>query len=113
MPFTALPLSDFPTVDDFKIATEKTEDTGYRLSFRSDQYGEIATFPWWKWAERELAKMDHEHYPIGQINDPYDELEADWQIYIFQHEDFVYVLQGGPSHGASFPHLVSCRREEI
>lgn len=103
MPFSALPLDDFPTVTDFSVHAELTEEFGHRLSFRSVQFGEIATFPWWKWAERDLKKMDHKHYPIGQIDDPFDELEANWQIYIFQHGEFVYILQGDHPMCQVFP----------
>ncbi len=119
----ALPLEDFPLIEDFEIVLESAIDKtgnsifGYHVMFFSLTYGYIASFPWWDNATYDLVKdefwvlgeeggqdlrYDNPEYnpakpvsiPLGSFEEPYTGLEQGWQIFIAQHENYVYVLEG-------------------
>ncbi len=119
----ALPLENFPLIEDFEIVLESMVDEtgnsifGYHVMFFSPTYGYIASFPWWDNVTRDLASDEFwvlgEHsgadlrygdpnysparpvsIPLGTFDDPYTGLEQSWQIFIARHENFVYVLEG-------------------
>lgn len=90
--FALLPFAKFPIVADFYVNTIKTAVFGYQLEYRSDLYGTITTFPWWDRVEHRFKTMAD--MPIGTLEQPFSDLEQGWQLYIFQHDDFVYILEG-------------------
>ncbi|MEM7018068.1 MAG: hypothetical protein AAF512_12115, partial [Pseudomonadota bacterium] len=91
----------FPEVIDFQVTLVKTAVFGYQIEYRSKQHGCIADFPWWDNVDRDLKSIGD--IPSGTFQNPYDEFEQGWQIYIFQHEDFIYILEGESPACTEFP----------
>ena len=76
-----LPFNDFPLINDFYINIDKTDLFGYHLDYRSEKHGLLSNFPWWDNIEREIHS--EKDIPIGTLEEPFDDLEQGWQIYIF------------------------------
>src|SRR5947209_10882016 len=91
---SALDLDSFPIVPDFAIELRESEETGQHIYYVSPSRGELAGFPYWDNAERDMRHFVAEDVPLGSIAEPVDDADADWQIVIFEHRGFVYVLEG-------------------
>jgi len=64
--------------------------------------GELAGFPYWDNAERDLRHFVAEDVPLGSIGEPVEDADVDWQIVIFEHAGFVYILEGSEPHSTAF-----------
>ncbi len=124
----ALPLEDFPLIEDFEIVLESAIDEtgnsmfGYQVSFFSLTLGYIASFPWWDNVNHDLARKEfwvlgersgvdlrynHPDFsparpvsiPLGTFDNPYTGLEQSWEIVIAQDDMYVYVLEGSLGEG--------------
>lgn len=89
-----LDLVSFPFVHDFTVKLKKTNSFGFQLYFHSDSLGRLASFPWWDNVEKDLVGYMSNNIPVGNLQLPFDDLEQSWQIVIFEHEDYVYIMQG-------------------
>jgi hypothetical protein len=98
----ALDLSAFPTIADFTIELRESEEFGQHVYYVSPALGELAGFPYWDNAERDMRHFVPDDVPLGSVAEPVDDADADWQIVIFQHSRFVYVLEGAAPHTTSF-----------
>ncbi|MEJ8553361.1 hypothetical protein [Tepidibacter sp. Z1-5] len=93
--FTCLDLDEFPLIDDFKIKIKYNgEYLGNHLYFINTQNEILASFPWWDHVDKDLINMNIENIPLGPINGAFDDLEQGWHIYIFEHNNYVYILEG-------------------
>jgi len=95
-------LSEFPTVPDFTIELRDSEEYGQHVHFVSPAHGELAGFPYWDNVERDMRHFVAEDVPLGTIGEPVDDADEDWQIVIFEHGGFVYVLEGAAPHATEF-----------
>ena len=95
-------LGAFPVIDDFAIDLRETEDAGQHIHFVSPRHGELASFPYWDNVERDMRHFVSEDVPLGSIEEPVDDADEDWQIVIFEHRGFVYVLEGSEPHATAF-----------
>ncbi|HYS55446.1 MAG TPA: hypothetical protein VER58_16940 [Thermoanaerobaculia bacterium] len=91
---SALDLDSFPVVPDFTIELRDSEEFGQHVYYVSPWRGELAGFPYWNNAERDMRHLVAEDVPLGSVGEPVDDADADWQIVIFEHRGFVYVLEG-------------------
>ena len=87
-------LAAFPTIDDFVIDLEPSEEGGMHLVYTSASRGRLAGFPAWDHADRDLRHFTTPDVPFGSVSDPYDDRDDAWRILIFEHDRFVYVLEG-------------------
>ena len=92
--FAAVDLDAFPTISDFAIELRESEESGQHVYYVSPSRGELAGFPYWDNAERDLRHFVAEDVPLGSVGEPVDDADVDWQIVIFEHRGFVYVLEG-------------------
>lgn len=98
----ALDLGGFPLIADFTIELHESEEFGQHVQFISPSRGELAGFPYWDNVERDMRHFVADDVPLGTIDEPVDDADADWQIVIFEHAGFVYVLEGTRPHATEF-----------
>lgn len=96
-------LSDIPTIDDFVIDLREIEDEGKLVHFVTGAGEELAWFPGWEHAERDLPHFAATDVPMGTPDDPYDDRDEGWRIVIFESGGYVYVLEDDSPTGARFP----------
>lgn len=97
-----LELEEFPVVPDFAIELRPTEDLGHHVHYVSASAGDLASFPYWDNAERDMRHFAPEDVPLGSVEEPVDDADEDWQIVIFEHRGFVYVMEGNEPHTTDF-----------
>jgi hypothetical protein len=98
----AVDLSEFPIVGDFAIELRESEEFGQHVHFVSPTRGELAGFPYWDNAERDMRHFVAEDVPLGSIIEPVEDADVDWQIVIFENGGFVHVLEGSAPHTTQF-----------
>jgi hypothetical protein len=94
---------EIPLVPDFRIEVRQMEDLGGLVHFVSDAYGEIAWFPAWEHADRDLRHFVASDVPLGTIDDPYDDRDDGWRIVLFEHGGQVYIFEDDSPNGTRFP----------
>ena len=99
---TAVDLDEFPLINDFAIELRDSEEFGQHVYYVSPTRGELAGFPYWDNVERDMRHFVADDVPLGSIEEPVDDADADWQIVIFEHAGFVYVLEGAAPHTTTF-----------
>ncbi|HEX9406978.1 MAG TPA: hypothetical protein VF975_06650 [Thermoanaerobaculia bacterium] len=98
----AIDLNDFPTIADFTIELRDSDEFGQHVHFVSPTRGELAGFPYWDNAERDMRHFVAEDVPLGRIDEPVEDADVDWQIVIFERAGFVYLLEGTEPHTTVF-----------
>ena len=98
----AIELNDFPIINDFAIELRDSEEYGQHVYFVSPTRGELAGFPYWDNVERDMRHLASDDIPLSTMEEPFEEADVDWQIVIFEHSGFVYVLEGAAPHTTSF-----------
>src|ERR1700694_1760297 len=98
----SLDLRDFPIIGDFTIEMRESDEFGQHVHFVSPSRGELASFPYWDNVERDMRHFLADDVPLGSIEEPVDDYDQDWQIVIFEHRGFVYVLEADTPHATEF-----------
>ncbi|MFJ7886540.1 hypothetical protein ACIQYL_00440 [Lysinibacillus xylanilyticus] len=97
-----LNLEKFPIVYDFEILITKkrlSKGFGKHIYFYSAcRHEELGSFPYLDHAETYLKEWRIRDIPSGTIKYPFKDLEQGWQIFIFEHKDYIYILEGGEYH---------------
>lgn len=96
-------LATVPTVADFAVALREMEDVGKIVHFISASEGELAWFPAWEHAERDILHFNPTDVPLGSLDDPYDDRDEGWRIVIFEDGGFVYIFEDDRPTGTRFP----------
>jgi hypothetical protein len=96
-------LDRIPTIHDFSIELRALEDLGEIVHFVSGAHGELAWFPAWEHAERDLRHFEAGDVPFGSIDDPYEDADEGWRIVIFEHGGHVYILEDDSPTSTRFP----------
>jgi hypothetical protein len=96
-------LADIPLVEDFLVELRGMEDAGKIVHFISGSGGELAWFPAWEHADRDLRHFVAGDVPLGTIDIPYDDRDEGWRIVIFEHGGFVYIFEDDRPGGTRFP----------
>src|SRR5436305_12785701 len=104
-------LGDVPAVPDFSIELRELEDSGKIVHYVSASHGELAWFPGWEHADRNLRHFVASDVPLGTIDEPYDDLEEGWRIVIFENGGFVYIFEDDRPKGTRFPRRFRVPRE--
>ena len=95
-------LGAFPVIKDFTIELRESEDAGQHIHYVSPTHGELASFPYWDNVERDMRHFVSEDVPLGSMEEPVDDADEDWQIVIFEHRGFVYIMEGSAPHATEF-----------
>jgi hypothetical protein len=98
----SIELEAFPIIPDFAIELRESEEFGQHIHYVSPSRGELAGFPYWDNVERDMRHFVSEDVPLGSIDEPVDDADADWQIVIFENAGHVYVMEGSEPHATSF-----------
>ncbi|HEY6136937.1 MAG TPA: hypothetical protein VI670_04155 [Thermoanaerobaculia bacterium] len=61
--------------------------------FASAARGELARFPAWERADRDLRHFAADDIPTGTREEPFVEVDDGWRIEIFEEDGFVYVRE--------------------
>ena len=96
-------LENVQTINDFAIELRELEDCGKILHFVSESHGELAWFPAWEHADRDLRHFVASDVPLGSIDTPYDDNDEGWRIVIFEHGGYVYIFEDDRPNGERFP----------
>ena len=97
-----LDLDAFPVVGDFTIELRDSEEFGQHIHYISPTRGELTSFPYWDNIERDMRHFVADDVPLGSIDEPVDDYDEDWQIVIFEHRRFVYLMEGDVPHATEF-----------
>ena len=100
-------LGAFGTVADFAVVINDEK----HIVFSSAKAGELASFPAWDNADRDLRHFTPYDVPIGSYDAPYEDADDAWRITIFEHEGFVYVLEGTSPTTEDYPLYFRVPRE--
>jgi len=76
---------------------------GKIVHFVSAAKGELAWFPGWEHAERDLLHFTASEVPLGSIDDPFDDRDEGWRIVIFEDGGYVYIFEDDRPNGTRFP----------
>ena len=106
-----LDLTTIPLISDFGIELRQLEDLGQIVHFVSPTRGELAWFPAWEHAERDLRHLNPADVPLGTVDDPYDDRDDGWRIVIFEEAGFVYILEDDRPNGTFFPRRYKVPRD--
>jgi hypothetical protein len=90
-------------VADFAVELRELEDLGKIIHFTSASRGELAWFPAWENADRDLRHFTASDVPLGTLDDPYDDADEGWRIVIFESAGYVYILEDDRPKGTRFP----------
>ncbi|HET7710794.1 MAG TPA: hypothetical protein VFL80_02590 [Thermoanaerobaculia bacterium] len=90
-------------VADFAVELRQMEDAGQLIHFVSPSLGELAWFPEWEHAERDLRHLTLFDIPVGTPEEPFEDTGEGWRIVIFAEGDFVYSLEGDSPRATHFP----------
>ena len=78
------------TIRDFEVLIAGDDRV---VVFASAARGELARFPAWERADRDLRHFATEDTPPGSRGEPFVDAEEVWRIEIFEEDGFVYVLE--------------------
>jgi len=102
--FKLLDLSAFPIIEDFAVLPILGEISIWQIplphlvgaEFYSQEFGQLVACRWWEEIfyinrlERDFSAQDA---PNGTIENPHYDSQPAWDIFIFEQEDYVYILQ--------------------
>jgi hypothetical protein len=63
------------------------------IVFASAARGELARFPAWERADRDLRHFDADDIPTGTRDEPFVDVDEGWRIEIFEEGKHVYVTE--------------------
>ena len=91
---STLDLDRFPEIHDFQMRLSGAKSlTDQHLQFISPTLGVLASFPWWDDANNSFFHRPGFHL-FGPIDDPFSDTDQGWQILIWKHQDYIYVMEG-------------------
>lgn len=88
------------TIDDFEIQIAGEDRI---VVFASASGGELARFPEWEDADRDLRHFALDDVPFGTIDAPFEDAGEGWRIVIYEDDGFVYVMESDSPTATDFP----------
>lgn len=79
----------------------ESDESGQQLEYRSASRGRLAHFPAWEHVDRDLRHFIRDDVPSGTRAEPYLDRDDDWQIAIFEEDEWVYVEENGSAFRVS------------
>ena len=110
--WTDIDLATIPLVSDFGIELRQLEDLGQIIHFFSPTRGELAWFPAWEHAERDLRHLNPTDVPLGSIDEPFDDHDEGWRIVIFEYAGFIFIFEDDRPNGTRFPRRYRVPRDK-
>lgn len=104
-------LATVPVIADFAVELREMEDVGKIVHFVSAAKGELAWFPAWEHADRDLVHFSATDVPLGAIDDPFDDRDEGWRIVIFEEGGYVYIFEDDRPNGNRFPRRYRVARD--
>ncbi len=104
-------LATVPLIPDFSVELREMEDAGKIVHFVSPTHGELAWFPGWENADRDLRHFAATDVPMGSIDEPFDDRDEGWRIVIFEQGGFVYIFEDDRPAGTRFPRRYRVARD--
>jgi hypothetical protein len=80
------------TIDDFEVRIAGDDRV---IVFASAARGELARFPAWERADRDLRHFADDDIPTGSRDEPFVDADEGWRIEIFETGEHVYVVENG------------------
>jgi hypothetical protein len=80
------------TIDDFEVQIGGDDRV---VVFASAARGELARFPAWERADRDLRHFAVDDIPTGSRDEPFEDADDGWRIEIFEEGEFVHVDENG------------------
>ncbi len=108
-----LDLPAFPVVEDFVVVPMLGSVPSWRMplphligaEFYSRELGLLISCRWWEgifYINRIRGYFSAQDAPNGTIDEPHFDFQPAWQIFIFEQEEYVYVLQADNSQEDDF-----------
>ena len=98
-----LDLDSFPVIDDFHIQLfDAGEPMGMHIRFISDLQGILIGFSWWDHVDQVIQRKDFS-IPTGTLEHPFNDGDQSWQLLIWEHKDYVYMMKGKELQCTEFP----------
>ena len=95
-------LDSIPTFNEFVVTLREFDEGGQHVIFTTGDGTELASFPGWDHADRDLRHFVPSDVPLGSWDDPFDESDDGWRINIFEYRGFIYVLEGDDPNTEDF-----------
>lgn len=105
-------LTQVDTVEDFAVELRDMEDAGKIVHYTSGRFGELAWFPAWEHADRDMRHFTASDVPFGSRDEPYDDADEGWRIVIFEQGGYVYILEDDRPKGTRFPRRWRVERDQ-
>ena len=99
-------LSNVRTIGDFSI-----ELRDRKITYFGDNGEQIAWFPAWENADRDLKHFIASDVPLGSLDAPFEDSDDTWRIAILEYHGFVYVLEADDPHADSYPRRFRVSRD--
>jgi hypothetical protein len=96
-------LATVPLIPDFAVELRGMEDAGKLVHFVSASKGELAWFPAWEHADRDLIHFSAADVPLGTLDEPFDDRDEGWRIVIFEEGGSIYIFEDDRPNGERFP----------
>jgi len=78
------------TIHDFEVRVAGDDRV---IVFASTARGELARFPAWERADRDLRHFVADDIPTGTRAIPFEDVDEAWRIEIFEEDGYVYVRE--------------------
>ena len=92
----------FPVIDDFMVELRPYDEGGLHVEFTSASHGQLAHFPAWDHADRDLRHFVPSDVPLGTVAEPFDERDDAWRILLFEQGGYIHVMQGDSPTATTF-----------
>jgi hypothetical protein len=93
-------LDDVPRIADFYLALREEPEGGLHIRMLSRTRGDLAGFPAWDHADRDLRHLTPDDIPLGTEEEPFQDADDTWRIAILAVANDVFIFEGDSPRGA-------------
>jgi hypothetical protein len=93
-------LDDVPPIPDCYLTLREEPEGGLHIRMMSRTRGDLAGFPAWDHADRDLRHFTPADIPLGTEEEPFEDADEAWRIVILPRGTDVFILEGDTSRGA-------------
>lgn len=93
-------LDALPPISDFYLTLRDEPEGGLHIRMMSRTRGDLAGFPAWDHADRDLRHFTPADIPLGTEDEPFEDADEAWRIMILAVETDVVILEGDAPRGA-------------
>jgi hypothetical protein len=92
-------LDDAPRITDFHLTLVDYPEGGLHIRMMSRTRGDLAGFPAWDHADRDLRHFTPADIPLGTEEQPFEDADEAWRIAILAAGTDVLILEGDTPRG--------------